>query len=169
MSRRTWGSSLIAMLLVALAVLPASAQSTSPETAARTTAIAAPTKFETELLSYLNSRRAAIGCSKLVYNAYLALASKRHNALMVRAGYLSHQYPGESSLGVRVTNAGYTGWRMLAENLAYGPTSPWGVYKVWMQSSGHRANIENCSLREAGFGMAYPDGKAWVTLDLGRR
>jgi len=169
MSRRAWGSSLIGVLFLVLSALPASAQSTGPGTASRTTAVSAPTKFETDLLTYINNRRATVGCARLTYNSYLAYAARQHTGRMVAARTLSHQLPGESSLGVRVTNAGYVNWRMLAENLAYGPTSPWAVYKLWMGSTPHRANIENCSLRNTGLGVAWVDGKSWSTIDFGRQ
>lgn len=118
---------------------------------------------------YINNRRTVVGCAKLAYNGYLAYAARQHTSRMVSAQTLSHQLSREASLGTRVTNAGYTNWRMLAENLAYGPTSPWGVYTLWMGSSPHRANIENCSLRDAGLGVAWVNGKSWSTIDFGRR
>ena len=169
MSRRAWGSSLFGVLLLVLSALPASAQSAGSLTAARATAVSAPTKFESDLLTYINNYRAAFGCARLTYNSYLAYAARQHTGRMVAARTLSHQLRGESSLGVRITNAGYVNWRMLAENLAYGPTSPWSVYKLWMSSAPHRANIENCSLRNAGLGVAWVDGKSWSTIDFGRQ
>jgi uncharacterized protein YkwD len=169
MSRRAWGSSLFGVLLVVLSALPASAQSTGTETASRAAAVSAPTKFESDLLMYINNRRTLVGCAKLTYNSYLAYAARQHTSRMVAAQELSHQLARESSLGVRITNAGYVNWRMLAENLAYGPTSPWGVYTLWMGSAPHRANIENCSLRNAGLGVAWVNGKSWSTIDFGRQ
>lgn len=174
MHRRTWGTSLLLGLLVLVSTMtastaPASARSASTATASRTTTVSAPTKFESDLLMYINNRRTYVGCPKLTYNSYLAYAARQHTSRMVAAQQVSHQLARESSLAERVTAAGYTPWRILAENLAMGPTSPWGVYKLWMGSTPHRANIQNCSLRNAGLGVAWVDGRAWATLDLGRQ
>lgn len=169
MSRRAWGSSLVGVLFLLVSALPASAQTTSETTAARGSTVSAPTKFESDLRLYINNRRAAIGCPRLAYNSYLASAARQHTSRMVAADKLSHQLSREASLGTRITNAGYLDWRIAAENLAYGPTSPWGVYKLWMGSTGHRANIENCSLRNGGLGVAWVDGRSWSTIDFGRR
>ena len=169
MTRRAWGSSLAGVLLLVLSALPASAQSTETTTAPRSTTISAPTKFESDILMYINNHRVKIGCVKLTYNGYLAYAARQHTSRMVAAQTLSHQLSRESSLGVRITNAGYINWRMLAENLAYGTRSPWSTYSLWMGSAPHRANIQNCTLRNAGVGTAWVDSKSWDTIDFGRQ
>ena len=158
MSRRAWGSSLLGVLFIVLSALPSSAVSVSP-----------PTDFESRLLVHINNHRADIGCPKLTYNYHLAYAARKHTAKMVAARKLSHQLSGEPSLGSRITAAGYTPWRLLAENLAYGTTTPWSTYKLWMGSGPHRANIENCSLRNAGIGTGWTSGKSWNTIDFGRQ
>ena len=162
MHRRTWGTSVLLGLVLLTGGLPASAQTST------VSGVSPPTKFEAAVLTHINNHRADIGCRALVYNSYLALAARRHNSKMMSARTLSHQLPGEYSLGKRITMAGYTPWTMLAENLAMGPTTPWGVYKLWMGSGPHRANIENCSLRNAALGISFLDGRSWSTLDFGR-
>jgi uncharacterized protein YkwD len=118
---------------------------------------------------HINNRRSAIGCPKLTYNSHLAYAARQHTSRMVAAHTLSHQLSREASLGVRITNAGYVNWRMAAENLAYGTTTPWSTYMLWMRSTPHRANIQNCTLRNAGLGTTMVDGKSWDTIDFGRQ
>ena len=39
----------------------------------------------------------------------------------------------------------------------------------WMNSSGHRANILNCSFKELGVGIEQGDGGPWWTQNFGAR
>lgn len=173
MNRRAWGSSLIGVLLLALSAWPvsspAAAATTDTTISARTTATGSTALYRDEITKLINQRRVKIGCAALVANYYLFNAAYKHNNKMMAANKLSHQLPGESSLGVRVTAAGYTGWRMLAENLAYGATTPSGTYTLWMNSAPHRANIENCGYRDLGLAVGFKNGRPWVTADFGRR
>lgn len=171
MTRRAWGPSLVGVLVLAVSVLPGSAQAVtstvgtvSIRTAATTTAT-----WNDELTRMINKRRVAVGCRPLASNYSLYKAAYRHNNRMMTANKLSHQLPGESSLGTRVNAAGYTGWRMLAENLAYGATTPYGIYKLWIYSSSHRANIQNCRYKDLGIAVGFKNGRPWVTADFGRR
>ena len=178
MHRRAWGTSLLFGLLSGLLVLastvPASARSvtgsTTGQTSARTTAtVSPPTKFESDLLMLINRRRTSIGCGSLVYRSTLAYAARQHTSRMIAAQQISHQLAREPSLATRITNAGYTPWRLLAENLAEGTRGPYATYQLWMHSSGHRANIQNCSLRNAGIGSAWSNDVTWNTIDFGRQ
>lgn len=173
MTRRAWGSSLVGVLVLAVSVLPGSAlagttTSTAGTLSVRTAATTTAT-WNDELTRMINQRRVRVGCTPLTSNYSLYKAAYRHNNRMMTANKLSHQLPGESSLGVRVTNAGYTGWRALAENLAYGASTAYGIYKLWINSSPHRANIENCRYKDVGIAVGFKNGRPWVTADFGRR
>ena len=74
----------------------------------------------------------------------------------------------EPAIDVRAVNAGYTNWRILAENLAWGQATPRAVFRDWMHSPGHRANLDNCRLRDVGYGVVIRNGRPWVTGDYGR-
>ena len=50
------------------------------------------------------------------------------------------------------------GFVSVAENIAYGQTSPESVMKSWMRSIGHRNNIMNKSLTDIGCGMSISSG-----------
>jgi uncharacterized protein YkwD len=126
-------------------------------------------EFERRLFARINTRRDARGCREFRLNAALQLAARRHTALMVDAHELSHQLPGEAGLATRVARAGYTNWRILAENLAWGQSSPRAVFRAWVASAGHRANLDNCRLRDLGIGVIVRNGRPWVTADFGRR
>jgi uncharacterized protein YkwD len=86
---------------------------------------------------------------------------------MATARTLSHRLPGEAYFSTRIVRAGYTPWRILAENIAWGTRSPSIIFGSWMRSPMHRANIDNCRLRDIGLGVSYGGGYAWVTMDLG--
>jgi uncharacterized protein YkwD len=70
-------------------------------------------------------------------------------------------------------DAGYN-YRLAAENIAAGAKTPAEAVALWMDSSGHRANILNCALHETGVGyVADPNdplnyGTYWVQ-DFGTR
>jgi len=169
MHRRAWGTSFLLGLLVLASTMPASARSATTQTAARATTVSAPTKFESDLLMLINKRRSAIGCPRLTYNSSLAYAARQHTARMITAHEVSHQLSREPSLATRITNAGYTPWRLLAENLAEGTKGPYATYTLWMHSAPHRANLQNCTLRNAGIGSSWAYGVTWNTIDFGRQ
>ncbi|MFL6156153.1 MAG: CAP domain-containing protein [Marmoricola sp.] len=166
----TLGLSLVLALGALQGSVAGSATAATPASAspARTITITT-TQFQNRVLSLVNARRARVGCPALRPNAYLNRAARIHNNLMVTAHNLSHQLPRESSLAPRIVRAGYTRWRYLAENLAWGGTSPVETYRMWMASSGHRTNIQHCASRDVGVAVAYSGGRPWVTMDFGRR
>lgn len=128
-----------------------------------------PAEFESRLFARTNARRESRGCRALRPDAALTLAARRHSTRMADSGELSHRLSGEADLGTRVASAGYTNWRIVAENLAWGQESPAAVFRAWLRSPGHRANIDNCRLRHLGIGVELRGGRPWVTQDLGRR
>jgi uncharacterized protein YkwD len=121
------------------------------------------------LVNRINHRRVNHGCRAFRSNAALELAGDRHTQLMVADREVSHQLSGEAALGTRVTRAGYTHWRIVAENLAWGQSSPRAVFRAWVHSAGHRANLDNCRLRDIGIAVVLRSGRPWVTADFGRR
>lgn len=171
MTRRAWGSSLVGVLFLALSVMPGTATAQTAETtiSARTTAVGSTAAYRDQITKLINARRVKIGCQPLVANYYLFNAAYKHNNRMMAANKLSHQLPGESSLGVRVSAAGYKGWTLLAENLAYGATTASGTYTLWMNSAPHRVNIQNCKYKDLGLAVGFKNGRPWVTADFGRR
>jgi uncharacterized protein YkwD len=112
----------------------------------------------------VNSERAKAGCSPLTVNAALTKAAQAHSEDMAAHRNMSHTGSDGSSPGDRITRAGYT-WRTYGENVAYGYSTPEQAMAGWMSSSGHKANILNCSFKEIGVGLAQP-GNYW-TQDFG--
>lgn len=117
-----------------------------------TPALAAPT-YEDRVLTLTNGQRASAGCPALTSNPQLEAAAKKHNDEMARTGNFSHTGLDGSTVGDRVTAAGYP-FRVVAENIAAGQVSADEVVRAWMNSEGHRANIVNCELRDLGVAYA---------------
>jgi uncharacterized protein YkwD len=151
--------------------LPSSVASTTGSTVSTTPLrmTMSTSEWEGRLLTRVNHRRAKRGCRQFRLNADLVLAARRHSSAMAQRRELSHRLSGEADLAVRITRAGYTHWRILAENLAWGQASPRAVMRAWVHSAGHRANLDNCRLRDIGLGVVMRNGRPWVTADFGRR
>jgi uncharacterized protein YkwD len=172
-TRRMWSAMLLGLLCATLlptaAAQAATAAPSSAEVAQRTTATTLSADyFERRLFARTNLRREARGCRPLRLDAALALAARRHSTLMVLQSSLSHRLTGEPDLSVRAPNAGYTHWRILAENLAWGQSTPRQVFRDWVASPPHRANLDNCRLRDVGIAVVFANGRPWVTADYGR-
>lgn len=141
----------------------APAPAAAPTTAAPTTtaapspAPAAPTgsdgAVQQRILELTNSERAGVGCPALTLNAQLVAAADGHAEDMAANGYFDHVGRNGSTLGSRVTAAGYS-WRRVGENIAAGQRTSESVMQSWMNSSGHRANIGECRFAELGVGYA---------------
>jgi uncharacterized protein YkwD len=148
----------------------AGATTASPQTGgrAKVTTLGA-SDFESRLLAKTNARRARHGCRSLRLNPALQLAARLHSTRMSDQSELSHRLADELSLEGRAVSAGYTNWRLLAENLAWGQSTPREVFREWVHSAGHRANLDNCRLRDVGIAVVINGGQPWITQDFGRR
>ena len=90
---------------------------------------------------------------------------------------MSHQLPGELSLGARITRTGYR-WSYIGENVAWNSDiSKAGVlllqrlmYNETPPNDGHRQNILSRAFKHVGVDV-YIDRvhhKVWLTTDFGR-
>jgi uncharacterized protein YkwD len=118
-----------------------------------------------EVLRLVNVERATAGCRALTVDSRLARAANAHSADMAANNYFSHTGRNGSSVASRVEAAGYT-WSRVGENIAKGQPTPAAVMQAWMNSSGHRANILNCSFRNIGIGLAYAGRSPVWTQDF---
>jgi uncharacterized protein YkwD/predicted phage tail protein len=145
-------------------------------------------------LSFFNVDRTALAnqwatltpAAPLAWNDDLAASALAHSQAMLSAQVQSHQVPGEPDLPTRVTNAGYTNYSLVGENIfAYaneifeaeaafaidwGNNPPTGI----QSPAGHRANLMASGLREVGIGLVSapagsPMGPLLVTQDFGNR
>jgi hypothetical protein len=138
-------------------------------------------------LPMLSSELAALASvAPLAWSSALNDAARAHNQAMIAADTQSHQLPGEAGLGARITQAGYSSWSNLGENIyafaegaAYahaGFVVDWGAGPGGMQTGrGHRANIMNHAFREVGIAITAESspltsvGPLVITQDFGNR
>ncbi|UWZ36276.1 CAP domain-containing protein [Dactylosporangium roseum] len=132
---------------------------------------AAPTDYsvlENQVVTLTNNYRTANGCGALRIDSRLVTAARAHSTDMVSKDFFSHTGSDGSNFVQREARAGYTTGAS-AENIAWGYRTPQDVVNAWINSSGHRANILNCSSVAVGVGVAYKaDGTPYWTQDFGR-
>jgi uncharacterized protein YkwD len=123
--------------------------------AATLTPHATAATVQEDVIALTNAERAKVGCPALRQNAALSTAAQRHSADMATHNFVGHTGSDGSSMVTRIERAGYTRWTRAAENVAAGNQTAADVVRGWMNSSGHRANILNCALRDIGVGHQY--------------
>lgn len=113
--------------------------------------------FVTQLLTLHNNHRHTLGLGSLTLNQAITNAAQKHSDWMFQNKTLSHFANGKGP-GDRISAEGYR-WVAYGENIASGYATPQAVFQGWLNSSGHRANIENPRFKDVGFGIA---GKYWT-------
>ncbi|MDA0327989.1 MAG: CAP domain-containing protein [Gemmatimonadetes bacterium] len=100
----------------------------------------------------MNDHRVGVGCAALEWNGFVAEVAQDHSRDMVQRDFFAHENPDGASPFDRLTAAGI-GYSRAAENIAWGYGSAASVLAGWLDSPGHRSNIENCSLTQHGVGL----------------
>ncbi|MFR9805731.1 CAP domain-containing protein [Pseudonocardia sp. RS010] len=117
-----------------------------------------------EVVALTNRARAAAGCGALTIDPRITRAAQAHSDDMAIRGYFDHDSPDGRTFADRIAAAGHPSPG--AENIARGQRTAQSVVEAWLDSPGHRRNIEDCSLATVGVGLA-TDGYYW-TQDFGR-
>lgn len=134
------------------------------------------TSFESELLTLVNSHRAAHGLNVLVDSGRIGDGARAHATHMIEHRFFAHACPEGFTPGERLAMAGVD-WMAVGENIAAGQgTTPQAIFEAWMASPLHRAKIESELYTHAGAGYAFdttptpefPDGDYWVLLFVRR-
>ena len=115
-----------------------------------------------QFLSLLNAHRADVGCSVLTWNGAVAEVAQAHSVDMATRSFFSHINPDGDTPFDRLSEAGVA-FSSAGENIAHGYATAEAVLAGWLNSPGHRANIENCSFTHHGVGLV--DGR-WTHLFL---
>lgn len=113
--------------------------------------------FQKEVLDAVNALRTA-GCNcgaegdfpattEVTWNDKLEIAAKRHSDDMDKNSHFDHKGTDGSTVGSRVTDAGYP-WKTVGENIANGYPDVAAVVKGWRDSDGHCANMMNAGFKE---------------------
>jgi uncharacterized protein YkwD len=131
---------LVAALVAVACTVPASA------------AYAATSADETgTVVALVNQERKEAGCDPVTVDDRITAAAEDHSQDQADMGKMTHTGSDGSTVGKRVTRAGYT-WSKVGENVASGTTSPERVMELWMNSDAHRENILNCAFENIGVG-----------------
>ena len=118
---------------------------------------------EQRLIELTNVERRNAGLSSLKPNATLMKLARDHSANMARLNMLGHTLDGVS-FDQRLTTSGYGSFGG-GENCAMGSRTPEDATAMWMQSSGHKANILGSGFQEIGAGMGTSSsGQRYWTL-----
>lgn len=137
--------------------------------AARSGSCAAPAAVEADVFARTNRHRAAAGLAPLRPDPALSAAAQAHACDMARRSSMTHVGGDGSTLGTRLRRQGYA-FATGAENIARGSPGPAEVVAIWMGSSGHRSNILNTRMSEAGLGLALGrDGRPYWAMVYGAR
>jgi uncharacterized protein YkwD len=111
-----------------------------------------------EVLALTNEHRASLGLGRLAASASLTSAATWKAAHMARYDYMTHDDPAPPvgrTWDQRIRDCGYSSGA--GENIAYGYRTPQAVFEGWLDSAGHRRNIENPSYKVIGIGAAVND------------
>lgn len=166
------GAATTATVSTASAVSPASAATAPAATSSNIDAASA--------LEQLNAARAvARTCGTtlmpavppLRWNAALEQAAVGHSEWMQANDTFSHTGADGSTVGTRVTAAGYA-WKMVGENIAAGQPDVPSVIAAWLASEGHCRNIMHPDFVDVALAMKPGTSsntyRTWWTLDFGR-
>jgi len=118
----------------------------------------APATILSGLVSAHNQERNAVGLPRLVENAELESAARRHARDMAAQGKMSHRGSDHSSPFQRMESEGYR-FQRAAENIALGEFTLKSLMSAWMTSPPHRRNI---------LGQYTEIGTAYATAEDGR-
>lgn len=149
---------------------PAAAPSAPAPAPAAQSASACAGVTQSALLSAINAARAAsrqcggalrAAVPALSWNAALANAAQRHSTDMATRNFFSHTGSDGSSVGQRVSAAGYR-WSSVGENISGGQSSTSAVMSGWLSSVGHCNNIMGASFQEVAVACVSQPGSTYT-------
>jgi uncharacterized protein YkwD len=93
---------------------------------------------EVQVLDLINVHRESLGLNKLEKIDFVSVKSEEHNNYMISTGTVNHNFFQDRYQSI-MTALNATN---VSENLAYNYSSPQSVVNAWLNSAGHKANIE---------------------------
>src|SRR4051794_18143904 len=92
----------------------------------------------------VNAHRRRIGLTTLAPHPVLTAAARQHAQRMRNLGFFAHDDPQDrTTVQRRVDAIDRRLWAVLGENLAAGSPRPGDIVQGWLDSPGHRANLEH--------------------------
>lgn len=95
--------------------------------------------FETELIQEINKHRSSLNLNELVLADYISHKCLQHNKYMHTQGRTSHDNFQDRAEKIKYNLS----CSMVGENLSYNFSTPKATLYAWLQSSGHKENLEN--------------------------
>ncbi|QED36797.1 CAP domain-containing protein [Antarcticibacterium arcticum] len=122
-------------------------------------------KIETEILKAVNDHRVSKGLTVLKKVDGITFLAADHNDYMIQNKNVSHD-----NFSYRYTTLVNTiGAKSVSENIGYGYRTSDAVVKAWLNSEGHRSNIEG-NFTHFGISVSQDeDGKNYFTNIFARR
>jgi uncharacterized protein YkwD len=156
-----------------------SAQPSRTPSKSKVTVVATDDSVLGQVLAHINAARADAGLSALTLNDDLSKASALHNQLMINGCGLSHQCPGEDSIGPRFSAQGVQ-WTSAGENIGFGSSggSDAEIIKAANgltdsmlaekpPNDGHRKNLLNTGFKRIGLSVVRDSkGVTWMVQDF---
>lgn len=143
---------------------PTGGASAAPAAASRTHSSArahGPTDPEiASFVKLMNAHRIARGLPALIWDSRVAAVAKSHSQHMVDEDFFSHTTPDGVTTWDRLAARGIT-YSRAGENIAWGQKTGRAVFKGWIDSPGHRSNIEQESYTHHGVGKV---GTRWTHI-----
>jgi uncharacterized protein YkwD len=126
--------------------------------------------FAAQVLTLVNQHRASIGVGQLTTDSALTASATWKSMNMAGYDYFDHNDdPIGRTVAQRLVACGWPsnlGW---GENIAEGFSTPTDVMNAWLNSPGHKANIENPAFTSSGIGVAESSsGVYYWTQDFGQ-
>src|SRR4051794_18175292 len=150
---RTTLLGLLAALVGGFALLAPSATATSYSTSS----------YASRLLSLVNGARAEHGLGALRIASGTTTVAAGWTSHLAAAGALSHN----PDLRHQLETHGSSDWTTYGENVGQGGAEdPDGLFRAYMRSPEHRANILTGSYRYVGVAVVFTGGTSWNTFDF---
>ncbi len=140
----------LSAVAVSIALVAASFANASPANASSSSELA--------LLRLVNGARTSHGVAPLKLNVALSRVARTHSLAMARAHRLFHTSPLQNAF------TGFS-WHVGGENVGYAPHAS-TMYRAFMASAPHRANILYRTYRTTGIGCVWAHGTLWCTQEF---
>lgn len=95
-------------------------------------------ELEIDLADQINNYRASIGLNRLELINHVSFKSEEHNEYMISNQVVNHDQFEERAHNIMEV----VGAVKVNENIAYNYQAPSGALNAWLNSAGHKANIE---------------------------
>ena len=106
---------------------------------------------ESDVITLVNDHRVSLGLNALIDTGNIQDVSRAHSRHMIVHSFFDHINPEGDSPGGRLTSAGLP-WKESGENIAAGYSTPSDAFNAWMNSPGHKQNIEYPTWSHTGVG-----------------